>query len=60
VKAAPRETRETTLAGDDDSTDDDEFRRSMRNMDYWIRWYDRGHESWFLRELRWREQGRVS
>jgi hypothetical protein len=32
--------------------------RSMRRMDELIRWLDR-HEHWWLREQRWRAEGRA-
>jgi hypothetical protein len=31
----------------------------MRRMADLIHWLDRGHEHWWLREQRWRSQGRV-
>jgi hypothetical protein len=61
MKAAPRETRETALGWDQDGShaEREQYERSMRRMDDLIRWLDR-HESWFLRELRWRDQGRIT
>jgi hypothetical protein len=28
--------------------------------DWFLEWLNAGHESWFLREARWREQGRIT
>ena len=56
-EAAPRDATERRRH---DSTSPRRESAFMKDTSFWINWLDAGHRHWWIRDLEWRERGRVA